>query len=124
MSVPDLARMRAEGLCRFDRSVQMDRIGLKNGVFPHAYPFLQSSQLLPQKDSILFDVPPSPIVAETPKAEEVPSGSARLLLEAVNDREKFYAVYNAHLDDAKSVERGSGRVRVRFSLDERVAEVA
>jgi hypothetical protein len=102
----------------------MDRIGLKNGIFPHAYPFLQSSQLLPQKDSILFDVPASPIIAETPKADSSASGATRQLLEAVNDRERFYASYLAHVDDAKSVERESGRVRVRFSLDERVAEVA
>lgn len=108
----------------FDRSSQMDRIGLKNGIFPHAYPFLQSSQLLPQKDSILFDVPASPIIAETAKAEESASGSTRQLLEAVNDRERFYSSYLAHVDDAKSVERGSGRVRVRFSLDERIAEIA
>jgi hypothetical protein len=119
-----ISPIRAEVVCRFDRSSQMDRIGLKNGIFPHAYPFLQSSQLLPQKDSILFDVPASPIIAETAKAEESASGSTRQLLEAVNDRERFYSSYLAHVDDAKSVERGSGRVRVRFSLDERIAEIA
>lgn len=102
----------------------MDRIGLKTGIFPHAYPFLQSSQLLPQKDSILFDVPASPIVAETPKQQEVGPSASRKLLTIVSDRERFFKLYGSHLDEAKSVERGSGRVRVRLSLEERVAEVA
>jgi len=102
----------------------MDRIGLKTGIFPHAYPFLQSSQLLPQKDSILFDVPASPIVAETPRMQAAVSTAMRDLLVVAGDREEFFRRYNTHLENAKSVERGSGRVRVRFSLDERVAEVA
>jgi hypothetical protein len=105
----------------------MDRLGLKHGIFPHSYPFLQSSQLLPQKDSILFDVPASPIIPENAPqgvAEVSINANTRRLLLLTQDRENFLALYEDHLNLAKRVEQESCRSRFRISLDERIAEVA
>jgi len=105
----------------------MDRIGLKLGILPQSYPFLQSSQLLPQKDSILFDVPVSPVIPDQPstRTDETSSApSTRRLVALAQTPEDFFSIYEAHVDAAKRVEQGSGRTRFRISLDERIAEVA
>ena len=105
----------------------MDRIGLKLGMLPQSYPFLQSSQLLPQKDSILFDVPASPIMPDHPSPQTKESSSipcTRQLVVLAQTPGDFFSTYEAHVDAAKQVEQGSGRTRFRISLDERIAEVA
>jgi hypothetical protein len=105
----------------------MDRIGLKLGILPQSYPFLHSSQLLPQKDSILFDVPASPIIPDQPSPQTDEPTSVpctRQLVLLAQTPEDFFLTYQAHVDAAKQVEQGSGRTRFRISLDERIAEVA
>jgi hypothetical protein len=105
----------------------MDRIGLKYGILPQSYPFLQSSQLLPQKDSILFDVPVSPIIPDHPPnqtKETSSTPSSRELTSLAQTPEEFFSTYQAHVEAAKRIEQGSGRTRFRMGLDERIAELA
>lgn len=105
----------------------MDRLGIKNGILPPTYPFNQSAQLLPQTDSILFDVPASPVVPDsvsTPRGTVQSTQQERQLLNIVRKQEKFYSLYKANLEKARIAENGSGRIRIRLYLEEKTAELA
>lgn len=118
----------------------MDRLGIKANLIPHDHPFIQSHQLLPQTDSILFDIPASPVVTDgadpgtfQQAQSKTPASSVkrdesrqplRTLAKAMGQEAEFYRLYGQTIQLASGVEEESGRTRSLLGLTEREAELA
>lgn len=107
--------------------LQLDRIGVNQGFLPATPPFMTSSQLMPQQDSVLFDRPDaSPAMNELPaqakdETQQASEPALRVLTKASRDNQVFQSLYDSAIDRARQAEIGAGRVRGKQASDEKIA---